>query len=266
MKISMRLLWILGVMMLCGCQAGSTVFPTSGTNTDLPTTQSPTSTPYNTEQISIHEYFLMTDKVGIGFFLMLNDQIALEDVIACGVVVVHDEVAVSDAITWENKDEIIEVSEVDGFMVLIQFDAFASTEYATPFSYRSYVVIAQDGDHIRHLSDTFISLSLYDLTDDFDGDISRKIKAIVEEKWIERMDLSVDFENYEIHSDQTYILPSLTTDYIKITIVVTLETSYLIADDFVLYINDGLVPETRYVIDESQLTITLDDPNWTGYY
>jgi hypothetical protein len=262
----MRFLWILGLVILSGCQAGSTVLPSSGTHTDLPTTTSTTSHPRNTELINIHEYFLVTDKVEIGFFLMLNDQIVLEDVIACGVIVVHDEVSISGAITWENKDVFIEVSEVDDFMVLIQFDAFESTEYAATYSYRSYVVINQNGDHIRHFSDTFISLSLYDLTDDFDGDISRKIKAIVEGKWIDRIDLSVDFEDYEIYSDLTYILPSITTDYIKITIVVTLETSYLIGDDFVLYINDGLVPETRYVIDGSQLTITLDDPNWTGYY
>lgn len=253
-------------MILYGCQADSTVFPTSGVATDLPTTAPTSFVPHKTEQINIHEYFLVTDKVGIGFFLTLNDHIALQDVIACGIIILHDEVSISDSITWDNKDAFVEVEEVDDFIVSIQFDAFESTEYATTFSYRSYVVIEQDNGPIMHYSDTFMTCSLYELAEDLDGDISRKIKAIVEGKWIERINVLVDYEQYEIVSEQAYIHPSITTDYITITMVVTLESGYVIGDDFVLYINDLLVPEDRYVIAGSQLTITMPDPNWTGYY
>lgn len=55
-------------------------------------------------------------------------------------------------------------------------------------------------------------------------------------------------------------------EYNKITITITMNEGYVLSDSLVLTLNDKIIDNSKYKIENNVLTYVFDDPNWTGFY
>lgn len=55
-------------------------------------------------------------------------------------------------------------------------------------------------------------------------------------------------------------------EYNKITITITMNEGYVLSDNLVLTLNDKIIENSKYKIENNVLTYVFDDPNWTGFY
>ena len=55
-------------------------------------------------------------------------------------------------------------------------------------------------------------------------------------------------------------------EYNKITITITMNEGYVLSDALVLTLNDKIIENSKYKIENNVLTYVFDDPNWTGFY
>ncbi len=78
---------------------------------------------------------------------------------------------------------------------------------------------------------------------------------------------SLNTTTYKVSSSSSKYTTKLKKDYVYIYVTVTANDNYTIYKDVDLYVNDVL--ETKYYTissDQTVLSYTIDDPNWTGYW
>ncbi len=84
---------------------------------------------------------------------------------------------------------------------------------------------------------------------------------------ISSISLTFDYlkHNEEIKKEE-YVTSMSNPEYNKITITITMKDGFDFSSNFMLTINEKLVEESNYKIENKVLTYIFDDPNWTGFY
>lgn len=135
---------------------------------------------------------------------------------------------------------------------------------------RSFVTVTKEDEAYTYYSE-IINFTLYELALESTGEFSEEIIAEVEyqepdQTVLTLVSVSANTPNYTITEVSDHATATISTDYLKITVVVTLDTGYSFSNNLIFKFNNKVVSVSNYTIVNNKLTYIFNDPNWSGIY
>lgn len=92
-------------------------------------------------------------------------------------------------------------------------------------------------------------------------------KKICDMDKVSKISLEIDLnKKSEEGSGDNYSYTYSNPNYDKITIIITLKGDFEFSDDFELSLNEKVIDNSKYTIENNVLTYIFKDPNWSGIY
>lgn len=146
---------------------------------------------------------------------------------------------------------------------------YASFEYESALDTiyaRAYVTVTLNEENHTIYSE-MLDFSLYELAQNSEGAFAAEIIQSVEgDHKVHQVTLELDLENYQVTSKPENTDVNITTDYIEVTVTVSLTNDLEFGDQIIFKVNGKTVGSSLYTIDNNTLTYTFDDPNWSDIY
>lgn len=113
--------------------------------------------------------------------------------------------------------------------------------------------------------------TLYELALESTGAFAEEIIAEVEyqepdQTVLTLVSINANTTNYTITEVSDHATATISTDYLKVTVVVTLDTGYSFSNNLIFKFNNKVVSVSNYTIVNNKLTYIFNDPNWSGIY
>lgn len=146
---------------------------------------------------------------------------------------------------------------------------YASFEYESALDTiyaRAYVTVTLNEENYTIYSE-MLDFSLYELAQNSEGAFADEIIQSVEgDHKVHQVTIEFDLENYQVTSKPENTDVNITTDYIEVTVTVSLTNDLEFGDQIIFKVNGKTVGSSLYTIDNNTLTYTFDDPNWSDIY
>jgi len=146
---------------------------------------------------------------------------------------------------------------------------YASFEYESALDTiyaRAYVTVTLNEENHTIYSE-MLDFSLYELAQNSEGAFAAEIIQSVEgDHKVHQVTLELDLENYQVTIKPENTDVNITTDYIEVTVTVSLTNDLEFGDQIIFKVNGKTVGSSLYTIDNNTLTYTFDDPNWSDIY
>ncbi len=161
-------------------------------------------------------------------------------------------------------DDILSLDLLDVFSYTyasFEYESALDTIYA-----RAYVTVTLNEENHTIYSE-MLDFSLYELAQNSEGAFAAEIIQSVEgDHKVHQVTLELDLENYQVTSKPENTDVNITTDYIEVTVTVSLTNDLEFGDQIIFKVNGKTVGSSLYTIDNNTLTYTFDDPNWSDIY
>lgn len=146
---------------------------------------------------------------------------------------------------------------------------YASFEYdnALDIIYaRAYVTVTLNEKNHTIYSEMLV-FSFYELAQSSEGAFADEIiKSVEGDHKVHQVTIELDLKNYEIINKPEYTNVSIITDYIEVTVLVTLTDGLEFANQVTFKVNGQTVSASSYTLNNNVLTYKFDDPNWSDIY
>ncbi len=109
---------------------------------------------------------------------------------------------------------------------------------------------------------------------DFEGEVITNVAATESTFYpkllvlniIDSIAFNVDYKKYTAVVNDDRFNVNIKTDYNIITITINLNEEYILAEDFIVNINNTIIERSKINIDGNTIIYKVDDPNWTKPY
>lgn len=146
---------------------------------------------------------------------------------------------------------------------------YASFEYESALDTiyaRAYVTVTLNEENHTIYSE-MLDFSLYELAQSSEGAFADEIIQSVEgDHKVHQVTIELDLKNYEVINKPEHTHVHITTDYIEVTVTVSLTNDLEFGDQIIFKVNGKTVGSSLYTIDNNTLTYKFDDPNWSDIY
>ncbi|MBG0762443.1 hypothetical protein IY230_02295 [Acholeplasma laidlawii] len=135
---------------------------------------------------------------------------------------------------------------------------------------RSFITVTKEDEAYTYYSE-IINFTLYELALESTGAFAEEIITEVEyqepdQTVLTLISVSANTSNYTITLVSDHTTATISTDYLKVTVVVTLDPGYSFSNSVIFKFNNKVVSALNYTIVNDKLTYTFNDPNWSGIY
>ena len=188
------------------------------------------------------------------------NQLLNEKIEKIGIIVTYNDVFSIDELLVGNSNQYeFEFDKNDKHVYSYLFNKELENNYKKNIVIRLYYKY-NDGTIKYRYSDTYYKKSIYDLAILDSGKLSDKIIDTYK-KEINLISLKLDYKNYLVNCYETNysaeILKPL--DYQNILILVSISDEVKFSQDLVIKINDSIINENNYSINDNKITINIDD-------